>query len=632
MQKFKTMLVVTIFTILVSLFNMQPIEAINNFNIDSLAVDIVVNEDGTYDITEKFVMDYFIPALGFYRNLPSAYKMEFIDKDKNVHNEKYYFPITDVKLEGDVYSIENEIKGKTIVVGPEEYPRITGLKEYTISYKVHTQKIGLDFAEELFFQNLVSDWEATIKQFSAKVTFVKPVDLSKLEVIGTIDQNDFPVDCNIEQSSFTCTKDDSFVLNEGNGITARLELPNDYFNRPEITNPFFIPFGIIGGILLVVALLAKFTIGVHQPVIEKVMFTAPDGFNSPMIKQAYTKFVTVSDIHSLLFEWAASGTIMIDEREDDLYFTKMKDLESPRASENRLFKALFPNFEETSIKKWQKDEMYETFVQYSTNISKDISSIVTFNKTKNYVIASLLAVITVVIMFIYNALMINNYMRNFSSAALLSLLYTLVPLIAFVILLILALNAKKDNKISVEKVLIVLNLIIIPSILLAINKLNILGIRVNNTEYVFIYMILTIVLMIVYFIPQKTRKGADIYGEIIGLRNFIKYAKEDELIAMQNEHPNLYYDVLPYAFAFGITTLWLDHFKNIKIPESPYYRTYNSSFGNYYMFSRLVSSVNASSQQLIPKVTTKTGGSSFGGGMGGFSGGGGFGGGGGGGR
>ena len=45
------------------------IQAIDNFEIDDLQVTINVNEDGTYDIREDYILNFTSPGLGIYRDL-----------------------------------------------------------------------------------------------------------------------------------------------------------------------------------------------------------------------------------------------------------------------------------------------------------------------------------------------------------------------------------------------------------------------------------------------------------------------------------------------------------------------------------------------------------------------------------
>ena len=163
----------------------------------------------------------------------------------------------------------------------------------------------------------------------------------------------------------------------------------------------------------------------------------------------------------------------------------------------------------------------------------------------------------------------------------------------------------------------------------------ILYVALNINDISIVYIALGIggtIAMLMFAIPmsKRTEYGNRIFGKVLGLREFIVTAEEDRLKMLAEENPYIFYDILPYAYAFGLTKVWQKHFENLEIPPATFYDS-NSFVSNYLMIRYLTRSLNSiqSSMVSIPRSSGGAGGGSFGGGGGGFSGGG-FGGGGGG--
>ena len=125
---------------------------------------------------------------------------------------------------------------------------------------------------------------------------------------------------------------------------------------------------------------------------------------------------------------------------------------------------------------------------------------------------------------------------------------------------------------------------------------------------------------------KRTVYCNDLLGQVLGLRNFIIVAEEDRLKALVEENPYYFYDILPFAYALGLTNIWNEHFRNLTIQPCDWYVTYDNR-SPYYMTNSLQSHMQVMERDLTtpPPSESSSGGASFGGGgssSGGFSGGG----------
>jgi uncharacterized membrane protein len=129
----------------------------------------------------------------------------------------------------------------------------------------------------------------------------------------------------------------------------------------------------------------------------------------------------------------------------------------------------------------------------------------------------------------------------------------------------------------------------------------------------------------------------EIYGRVLGFRDFIQTAEYDRLKMLSEENPEYFFDIMPYASVFGMSTKWADKFADFRIPQPSWYQSPGGYYDPYFPHHMIiysnagVTSVVADHYKSIGADVVSSSSSTFSGGFGGggFSGGG-FGGGGGG--
>lgn len=118
-----------------------------------------------------------------------------------------------------------------------------------------------------------------------------------------------------------------------------------------------------------------------------------------------------------------------------------------------------------------------------------------------------------------------------------------------------------------------------------------------------------------------TEEYANVLGDILGFKDFIEFTEKDRLEAMLDEMPELYYDVLPYAQVLGVSKVWEDKFKTIRITRPGWLLSDDAVF-DYMVINhslRLATSSLANQIRQAGSTVGRSGGGGFGGG---FSGGG----------
>lgn len=135
--------------------------------------------------------------------------------------------------------------------------------------------------------------------------------------------------------------------------------------------------------------------------------------------------------------------------------------------------------------------------------------------------------------------------------------------------------------------------------------------------YVVCGIAVIILALFMFFGSKRTKVGNQVYGQILGFKEFIKKAELDRLKMLVEENPSYYYDIMPYAYVLGLSDQWIENFETMHMPEPDWYSG-RDPFGDAIFYS-MVRSANACA---TPPETS--GGGSSGGGFsgGGFSGGG----------
>jgi uncharacterized membrane protein len=120
--------------------------------------------------------------------------------------------------------------------------------------------------------------------------------------------------------------------------------------------------------------------------------------------------------------------------------------------------------------------------------------------------------------------------------------------------------------------------------------------------------------LIAYYAPKRTEEGTRVLEHILGLEEYIKIAEKDRLQFQEKEY--IFFEILPYAIALGLATVWAKAFEGL-ITTNPDW--YTSNNGVIFIPTDFVSSIDSSLSSTMSSASS--GGGSAGGGSGGGGGG-----------
>lgn len=615
--------------------------------INSYDIDIVVGENNALEITENIGTYFNIPKHGIYRKIPIRNKIERLDGTTSYNTVK----IKDI-LVNEESSVSTESGNKVIKIGNANRT-ITGKKDYTIKY---TYDLGKDKGkgyDELYFNLIGTEWDTTISNVTFKIEMPKEFDKTLLGfssgIKGSINSSNinYEVNGNIIEGTY------NGILNPGEALTVRLELPEGYFVGASSNIDLLTIIAIVFPIIFVlITILLWYKFGKDEEVIETVEFYPPEGFNSAEIGFLYKGQAEKEDVVSLLIYLANKGYIKITETEEESLFTKtngfkitkLKEYDGNDENERMFLTGLFKdrsisldfedllsimknkkklsdieeeNKKEADSKKVEEvtdKDLYNSFYITLNSIVNNLNK--KENKQKIFEKSSFGKTIFIVLMVLVTFLLIT--IKPVWEYAADTLLFALLfPGIGFTVLFKFVFGKTKIG----EKIFGLIwgglfggapwVAIVLPALLM-------------DPIYLFTYILglicISVMIILSNLMLKRNAYGREMLGKISGFKNFLETAEKSNLEAMVMKEPTYFYDILPYTYVLGVSDKWIEKFETIAI-QSPDWYDGTSSF-NMVTFGKFMNSTMSSATTAMSSSPSSSGGSG-GGSSGGGSGGGG---------
>ena len=238
----------------------QTMEAINNSvtgeRIEDFHSDIVIQKDGSINVTETIKYFFDFPRHGIYRNIPftkydqgKRYDVEFkFDKVKDENGKSYK---ASTSKSGEQWVLKIGDPNRTI----------SGEHTYVISYEARGELGYFSDHDELYWNVTGNGWDVPIKKTTATITLPQSLTPEQIRLLcytgtyGSTKQN-----CTGSTDGTTTTFTTTLFLNSSEGLTFVQGFPKGIVEvlKPEVFVPFFDRWygkvtlvGIIIGIFLI---------------------------------------------------------------------------------------------------------------------------------------------------------------------------------------------------------------------------------------------------------------------------------------------------------------------------------------------------------------------------------------------
>lgn len=552
--------------IILSIFSPSEIQAYGDYYFDRFDVDVIVDEDYTFHITETITTVFTAEKHGIYRELPNYWGETKI---------KY----TDVKVEGAPYKVKNEKYSTNIRIGdPNE--TIIGQIIYTISYTVNLPKDPSSTMDAVYINLIGFDHNTHTNDSTINITLPKKVDPTNISVVsgyffesGYDDKVEYKYIYNRTLKIRITTPLETYE-----GITAKINLPEGYFTN--VKTPFFLDEFLkyfIPALMVLAALIIWAKYGNDDPVIIPVEVSPPDV--SP-VEAGYIIDGTINDedISSMLIYWASLGFIKIEQAKgrNKYNFYKMNDITNRPKYETSIFNSIFKGSNE------------QTHINTSTmqsRIAKKIKAFNTgvkakYNKPDKLIDKTSKRFSGIIMLLAYICFSMIGFFFGYYEATGLGIFLAILSMPLFVPLhLILKKILQYFNKRILGKSIIRLILFLALASLYWFISLNALNTWMLDVMQIAAILLSSCILVVISFYTQKlSQKGHGIFERVLGFRHFLNTAEKDWIEELAEDTPEYFYNMLPYALVLGVSNVWIGKFaKSVQAPPEWYNNTKTTS-------------------------------------------------------
>lgn len=377
-MKHKISLLSILFIFFIIMFS-NKIFGINSdagYIIENYKMDIIVNEDNTFDVTETIDVRFTEDGKrGIIRNIP---RVNYLKRENGEYSKNIAY-LTNLEVNDDFkYTKDRKyynIKiGKNDVVASKE-------KTYIIKYKYDIGKDPLKDIDEFYFYIIGEGWNTTINNVEFKIKMPKMFDENKVKFFNVYKNNFRNLHLNYIIREKTIIASYNKKLRPNEGLSIRMILPKGYFYRKWIpfTNAMLIKM-FISLILVIVAIIIWMSDEKKKWIVCKKEYYPPNNMNSLVLTLLY--YGIKDDAVMLLVSLLNKGYLRFEEIRYDssnwknFKIIKIKDYDGNDKYEKIIFEELFKN------KDVIEKEEYKYIINDITQKVYDGIDIESFNKKR----------------------------------------------------------------------------------------------------------------------------------------------------------------------------------------------------------------------------------------------------------
>lgn len=565
--------------VLLFLFTLTSLSAMENFIVDGYHVDVSVSDDSVSTFNEFLDLDFITPSHGIIRDIQyrfSPYPFKTLTAD-----------ISNIKANVDALLSYNGDYLSLRLGNPDEY--VFGSVYYHIMYDYLLEDDGNREYDEWYMNLLSPAWDTNIGVFSFSVTFPHPVDRNRIWVTygeyGSVN----PLEYTISSDGLTVSAV-AHDLGPYSAVTLRAEFDEGYFASKELKGEYGNTFNLIYMVLAVIVLAfiyySYMKLGRDKELISPVCFTPPEGLSSLDVGYIIDNTVTFDkDILSMFFYFADKGYMKIEERgKDDFLFTKLKDIDKDRPSyERRLFSMIFQRAESVDIKELARRNFSELA---SSKISPEVERSYEKNhplfEPKSLKRASIIRAIGMAFVIIFSVF------TSISDMGELTLFILFSSLVIFALLSLIGHRYFSNN--GVRNSIMALQIAVV-SLLLAILVFVCSYLLIIATYDVFMSALLSILNAAVVFsssffsfaVNKRSDYADEMLSKILGYKEFLEKVEMEQLRRLIEEDPEFYYHNLSYAVALNLEEKYSRKFEALSVSSPSWYAS-SSYVGSYMMW------------------------------------------------
>lgn len=530
------------------------------FEIQSYSTTVTVGSDNSWFVSETILVDFAGSNGAMTRVIPLTTPD---GKEADVRR---------LDVTGSDYKIKRDDDKITITLGKEGNTLAAGA--FGVSYEYD---IGYDFdeSEDRFsFQLIDANLGADVTQFSYTIVMPAQFDHRAFSVtsgyFGKISSPDYTVSGNNISGTMKLMAYES--------IDVEIELPNGYFTEAVYQDTIadgietVAPFA--AAILLAVAMAMLFTKCKNPAVSYGMSANIPQGLTPTDMMYLINGSITVAQMVSLIPYWASAGYLIIKQiPTEGIVLTRAAAMGSDRKEyERMLFDSMFPKGSNLRLKGPNID-LQSAMRAAKKGLENYWKQADVFREPQRKYL--LLAVGLPVMACMLTAIGCGNGVYwGRMPAIVLIVVFALVGIAACGICMACGWLSKKQG---IRRNWWGLVLGAAWALLLVINLMNAGASLFCGGTLLLSQLAGFIVGLYLWDMTPRTELGLELLETSLALRDYIKYASDSDVREITSSGREMYYyELLPYAGAFGLESIWADKFMNHRIMPPIWFETSDS--------------------------------------------------------
>lgn len=319
-----------------------------NYSIASFEGDAVLHENAVLDVTETIVVDFSSPSHGIYRALGLETTLEKHTAAGTVQMP-YKAKVTNVQVDGVPFETSTDDGVFFIRIGDED-ATVTGTQTYTLHYSYDFGADRVPEYDEFSYSPIGPNWQVPIQTASWRVQFEKPLPESAVQAFSVQAAQDISVTVSPQAASFVCGQ----ALQPGQDIVLRTILPEGYFTgarqAPWVAAAVLLGLGaVVALVALIYALFSQ-----RARVLPQLSTTPPQGVSAAEVGYIVDSCADDRDLFALVYEFARQGLLTIEalgsaEKPEIVLHKKAQIPESAPDYQRTFFNALFAGGQDFSF-------------------------------------------------------------------------------------------------------------------------------------------------------------------------------------------------------------------------------------------------------------------------------------------
>lgn len=524
----------------------------NPYYIEDYNIKVNVLENNVYEVDTSFVANYkkFVSSV----DISIPFRHKYVRDDGTKVNKRAV--ISDI-ISNDNISLKTVKANRVVTLGKDD--KTSTKKKYSFQYNYNVGKDTLNGNDEFVFY-LINNYDVKVDGLSFEIMMPKKISETEVSFIDAdgikVEDVEYDVDFHKIKGKIVG------VINPSTSYAIKINLGDNYFTKcsKNISKLSIITL-ITSFIFLIISLLIAFIAKRYHKknIYSSLYFNSK--INSLEVGYLYNGKVKLSDIGTLLLCLANKGYIGIDTTKKNYKIVKIKDYNENDRVEKIFMEELFKDKKEITRKELNEALGNVEFLM-NEKLSSKLDEKIFIKPVFNY---RLLFWLMIIIIFILNT---RNILIEYQPSYILA--NTLVCGVGLIILI----NGMFRRIKPIERIILVVLSLILIMVPVVLTSYPAFIIDTNNLIiYIFSMICIFIIVGISNSMSNRTLYGSMMLHKIVSYKNYLIKADNYIVIDEYVKNKNLYYDVLPYTYVFGISDRWLERFKNEKVKCPKWYKT-----------------------------------------------------------